>query len=261
MIQQHASRDLTYFTDRLISLDGIGTELQKRFKVAYKHGMFEKDLQTQLMWRVEQGKGNRARRSENPIKTPSWSWASSMSKVEFYKDRGYSSPVWTSGRGVDCGDVVFEGDAIVVPQGKVMRLKPKDWYDGPRTRTTVYGANSSSESQNDGEDGHDESGDAEDDDSDGSVDYIDSDSTIKFDEDAVPDLAAGPLFALLLDEKHMSWSDNEEIFAQYYIVLQQCPGKPAHTYTRVGAGIFENDWRRSRARRFKNAKVRKIYIV
>ncbi|KAM0427811.1 hypothetical protein ACHAPT_007268 [Fusarium lateritium] len=327
--------------------------------------MFEEDLQTQLIWRVEdeedesddedynfesdhdedqekpKKEGSRARRSENPIKAPSWSWASSMAKVQFCKDWGSTGPAWTTESDVDCGHVVFKGDAVVVPQGKMMRLKPSDWEDVPRYRTTTYEWNGDDDDDgDDDEDGDDEDddddengdeggGDDEDDDepdgkgnsdhvnrdisekdsgvgdhthdhgnpdrdddasdlpadkdsnhgsgfqddqeqegdrssdigSDDSVDYLDSSSSIKFDEDAVPDLDMGPLFALLLAEKHMTWPDDEEIVEQYFVVLQPCPGGQAHTYTRVWAGMFSNDWRRSRALRFKNGKVRKTYTV
>ncbi|KAK3938972.1 hypothetical protein QBC46DRAFT_343023 [Diplogelasinospora grovesii] len=122
VVETHASRDLTYFTELF---DGIRTEIQKRDGSQYMHGVFERKLQSQLMWRVKHNAP--ANRKGNPIKAPSWSWASSMTKIQFLDGVSDARHAKNKRYEVGCGDIRFEGDAVVVPAGRTRKLRPSEW--------------------------------------------------------------------------------------------------------------------------------------
>ncbi|UKZ78472.1 hypothetical protein TrVFT333_006212 [Trichoderma virens FT-333] len=64
IVQQHVLAELKQPEDQLLSLEGLRTEIQKRYGgIPYKYGVFEKELQLQLMWRVDRGQ---AERHKNP---------------------------------------------------------------------------------------------------------------------------------------------------------------------------------------------------
>lgn len=128
IIVTHASRNLTYFTDRLISLDGIRTEIEKGNGYRYMHGVFENEMQSQLIWRV---KGDApSNRRGNPIQAPSWSWVSSVTEIEFLREVSGLPSSWGSEKEVDCGNIRFDGDAIIVPAGRTRKLRPSELKRG-----------------------------------------------------------------------------------------------------------------------------------
>ncbi|KAF5650120.1 uncharacterized protein FTJAE_685 [Fusarium tjaetaba] len=276
LIQTHSSRNLTYFTDRLISLDGIRTEVQKRDHTVYKFGMFEKDLQTQLLWLVCP-ESHAARPDQSPIPAPSWSWVSRTSSIQFFKDWSMTGPYRDERDKIDCGDVFFEDDVVVITDGTVMKLHPADWDPTTeRSRTNIFRRDSDtstteSETNEQDEDqaakgleitDHEEEHTSwySDIEPDSSVDYYDSYPYILFDDGNIPSQDAGPLFAVYLTRKYLVWPHDKEVqYEQYFIVLEPCLEGPADTYTRVGAGWIANDVRRGL--RFQSEKKRRIRIV
>lgn len=89
LIEYHSARDLTYETDRLMSLSGISREVAKtRPDDEYNWGVWKSEIHRNLVWQ-------RSRRaigikSDNPLNAPSWSWVSVLGPVNFWK--GYYDP-------------------------------------------------------------------------------------------------------------------------------------------------------------------------
>jgi hypothetical protein len=91
IVEEHSLRWLTYETDKLISLNGLVTEMQKsesRQGDRYFDGLWEKDLPQCLLW-----KPAFLFVAEKNLKlhhVPSWSWASRIAIVNFHicKSRG-----------------------------------------------------------------------------------------------------------------------------------------------------------------------------
>jgi hypothetical protein len=288
IIKTHTSRKLTYFTDRLISLEGIRTEMQAKSGGRYEHGVFEKHLQSQLIWQVH-GKHS-AKRKQNPLQMPSWSWASSMARVDFLS--GEDNPLVGEGRNgeeVDCGDIRFDndGDAIIVPAGRIRILKPSDWEDWDDFFLDSDDYTDSTPS--DLEDGHsdgvnsaeedcysvssdpqfnDDADKIEAENASASEDEVELDSDtscyIMFDECKTPDLKQGRVIALLLVQRHMAFAGNEEVFEEYFVILQPCAiagGVSNNTYVRVGAGYYTHNWRYVRDYAFKNRETKSLRII
>lgn len=208
IIQQHVLCDLKHPADRLVSLEGIRTKIQKRDGgTPYRFGMFEKELQMQLMWRVIKGQ---ACRSENPLVVPSWSWASSLSRIRFFEPPRIPEPLSSVIDWEDCGKMSFEGNAVLVPSGKIRKLKKSPLWKKMKVQDPFLEL------------------------------YDNSwDNTVRYDEGEPPGLFTCALFALLLCTKQMKWPDDRVSLGEYFIVLRRI-SKWDQTYERVGAGMSCN---------------------
>ncbi|KAL6855646.1 hypothetical protein J3F83DRAFT_753803 [Trichoderma novae-zelandiae] len=206
IVQHHVLSELKHPEDRLQSLESIRAAIQKRDGgTPYRHGMFEKELQTQLMWRVVKG---RAQKAENPVAVPSWSWASSMAKIQFFEYPTDPAPLSIVIQWETCGNMSFKGDTILVPAGKMRKLKKSSWWQKmkvvPEPLTEPGGWN--------------------------------WENTVRFDEIEPPGKFAGTLFALLLCTKEMKWPGDRVSLNEYFIVLRRM-SKWSQIYERVGAGM------------------------
>ncbi|OTB01702.1 hypothetical protein M426DRAFT_323207 [Hypoxylon sp. CI-4A] len=243
VVEMHTSRNLTLFTDRLKSLEGILIEVKERDKTTYSHGILHKNLPSQLIWHVV-GDAGPARRVDNPIDPPSWSWVSSMAPVRFLRDAPDPRFADLKGTNVDCGEIRIDGDAIVVPSGMTRKLRPSEW------KKNQSRASRAEENDVDYE----------------PIDYSTYDTTlfIYFDEDTPPSIEDGPLIALLLVTRFMALASNEDVYEEYFIILQQHREEGAavpDTYVRVGAGLFQHEWRYNHGRGFSNYTTRSLRIV
>jgi len=87
IVEEHSGRKLTYQADKLISISGIASEMQKsRQGDRYFDGLWEKDLPRCLLWKplflyV-------AERNNKLSHVPSWSWASRICVVIFNISKG-----------------------------------------------------------------------------------------------------------------------------------------------------------------------------
>lgn len=81
VIEAYSERKLTFPTDRLVALEGLQTELQKKLNYTYLSGIWEENLPDQLLWQV-------AHRLEagdvvNPLGLPTWTWGRVPCGVRF----------------------------------------------------------------------------------------------------------------------------------------------------------------------------------
>jgi Heterokaryon incompatibility protein (HET) len=79
LVDNYSSRELTILEDRLPALAGIASELQNIWKDTYLAGMWQNCLIRQLGWQRTYIKDP----PPEPFRSPSWSWASSRSRVIF----------------------------------------------------------------------------------------------------------------------------------------------------------------------------------
>ncbi|KAF8852863.1 HET-domain-containing protein [Acephala macrosclerotiorum] len=79
VIEQYSERQLTHSTDRLIALEGLKTELQKKTGDTYLYGLWKSSLPDQLLWQITQ----KVHKPCNPLQLPSWTWASVPCSVRF----------------------------------------------------------------------------------------------------------------------------------------------------------------------------------
>lgn len=70
IVQDFASRALTYDSDRLPALSGVAKEVARHTGYAYKAGIWEEEVHSDLLWRIE---GEAA--TPSTYTAPSWSWA------------------------------------------------------------------------------------------------------------------------------------------------------------------------------------------
>ncbi|KAH8656244.1 heterokaryon incompatibility protein-domain-containing protein [Tricladium varicosporioides] len=81
IIEQYSDRQLTHLTDRLIALEGLRTELQKKTSDTYLYGLWKNSLPDQLLWQV----ARKVDEACNPLQLPSWTWGSTPSSVRFVR--------------------------------------------------------------------------------------------------------------------------------------------------------------------------------
>jgi hypothetical protein len=77
-IKIYTSCDLSFGQDKLIAIWGIAKFLIGALKETYGVGLWERNLEEQLAWRVVgcQRSGGRPSERPTPLRAPSWSWAS-----------------------------------------------------------------------------------------------------------------------------------------------------------------------------------------
>lgn len=79
IVEKYSARSLTKATDRLVALEGLRTEMQKKTRDTYCYGMWRNGLPDQLLWHCVEP----AQRSMSPLDIPTWSWASTMHGIRF----------------------------------------------------------------------------------------------------------------------------------------------------------------------------------
>jgi hypothetical protein len=70
IVQDFASRALTYDTDKLPALSGLAKEVARHTSYTYKAGLWEDEIHSDLLWRIE-GKAQ----TPASYTAPSWTWA------------------------------------------------------------------------------------------------------------------------------------------------------------------------------------------
>ena len=79
IVEKYSARLLTNATDRLIALDGLRREMQKKTRDTYCYGLWKIGLPDQLLWYCVEP----AQRSFSALDIPTWSWASTMHGIRF----------------------------------------------------------------------------------------------------------------------------------------------------------------------------------
>jgi len=78
LIAGHSARQFTVASDRLISLEGLATELKKARGDEYRYGMWSGTLREELLW-IPIG----VKQDHSHPHVPSWSWASREGKIKY----------------------------------------------------------------------------------------------------------------------------------------------------------------------------------
>lgn len=85
IVEKYSARQLTKPSDRLVALEGVRSELQrKRPDDVYCYGLWKNAMPDQLLWYCVH-KGEEGMRD---LKLPSWTWASRLAKVRFLDVEG-----------------------------------------------------------------------------------------------------------------------------------------------------------------------------
>lgn len=87
IIELYSERLLTHPTDRLIALEGLKTEFEKKTGDSYRHGLWKNSLPDQLLWQVTR----KVLQPRNPLQLPSWTWASIPCGIRFLRIDGAKS--------------------------------------------------------------------------------------------------------------------------------------------------------------------------
>lgn len=110
IIEKYSARLLTYPSDRLIALEGLRTEMQKkRLNDTYCFGLWRFDMPDQLLWYCRQP----AERHLSPLSLPTWSWASTMHGVRFLQMKKPKNV---------CDGFKFEFNGVLQVQGTLRRI-------------------------------------------------------------------------------------------------------------------------------------------
>lgn len=83
VLQRFSCTKLTHKSDRLMAVEGIATELQKKWGDAYNRGVFISQIASHLVWMS----GDIVPESEDLRDVPSWSWASKGTEKVFWGNR------------------------------------------------------------------------------------------------------------------------------------------------------------------------------
>lgn len=71
VIQAYSGCYVTYESDKLVAISGIARMMKKEMNCQCMAGIWRRDLEHQLLWKVSQW-----RDSAHPCRVPSWSWTS-----------------------------------------------------------------------------------------------------------------------------------------------------------------------------------------
>jgi hypothetical protein len=93
IVEAYSLSALTKESDRLIALHGVAMKIKDLLGCQYAAGLFSKDMESQLAWKVIENKNSF--RSATPI-APSWSWVSIAGAISML-------PQWNQCRGQDTG--------------------------------------------------------------------------------------------------------------------------------------------------------------
>ena len=99
-VRQYSRCLLTHDGDKLIAMQGVARCLMERMKCGYVYGLWERDMENQLLWRVKGGRAEYYCLSGRDV-PPSWSWASLNGQVEW--------PLWG---GVELGNSLLVSKII-----------------------------------------------------------------------------------------------------------------------------------------------------
>lgn len=80
VLERFSCTELTHKSDRLMAVEGIATELQKKTKDTYNRGVFLSQVASHLLWMLK----SIAPESEDLQNVPSWSWASKGGSKSFW---------------------------------------------------------------------------------------------------------------------------------------------------------------------------------
>ncbi|KAF2435334.1 HET-domain-containing protein [Tothia fuscella] len=78
IVEHYSDRKLTMPTDKLIALEGVRTEFEKRTGNTYLFGIWKQSLPDELLWAVCEKSDQRV-----PLDLPSWTWATVSVGVRF----------------------------------------------------------------------------------------------------------------------------------------------------------------------------------
>jgi hypothetical protein len=85
VLQRFSCTRLTHKSDRLMAVEGIASELQKKRRDTYDRGVFFSEIASHLLWMS----GDISPESEDLKDVPSWSWASKGAEKVFWGNRIY----------------------------------------------------------------------------------------------------------------------------------------------------------------------------
>lgn len=126
VVERFSGMDLTHKSDRLLAVQGIGTELAKKMGDTYDRGVFLSQIADHLLWMSS----DTAPDSEDLNDTPSWSWASKGGKKQFF---GIIFKLVTT---IDQGKVHIHEQGYLRLQGKVVDCKVFETPNKPRGSIT-----------------------------------------------------------------------------------------------------------------------------
>jgi len=80
-IKSYTTAGLTRQTDRLIALEGIAQCLAQIYGFSYVAGLFTRNMESQLAWKLDGDIGDMESRVPDVRIVPSWSWASYLGQI------------------------------------------------------------------------------------------------------------------------------------------------------------------------------------
>lgn len=80
MIEAYTACALSFRKDKLVAIAGMAQMIYREMQCEYLAGLWRKDLEHQLLWKVSNGAPAVA---ESTVAAPSWSWASVDGTVEY----------------------------------------------------------------------------------------------------------------------------------------------------------------------------------
>ena len=85
LVEDYSSRNLTFYKDRLVALQGISSKIQRRWPgLVYAEGLWLDSMSEQLFWHGRPGDiPHLSRPNELAEMFPTWSWASTLGRVKF----------------------------------------------------------------------------------------------------------------------------------------------------------------------------------
>ena len=110
IIEQYSDRQLTHLTDRLIALEGLKTEFERKTRDLYLHGLWKNALPDQLLWQVTK----KVYLACNPLNLPSWTWASIPCGVRFLHIAGAKNL---------CTSIKADGDKGLIIKAMVKQIE------------------------------------------------------------------------------------------------------------------------------------------
>ncbi|KAJ6441437.1 fungal specific transcription factor domain-containing protein [Purpureocillium lavendulum] len=89
VVEHYSERLLMFATDKLIALEGLRNEIQKKTGYTFISGIWLESLPDQLLWHVTEH--SRPGEASNPLGLPTWTWAHVPTAVRFLPMHGAKS--------------------------------------------------------------------------------------------------------------------------------------------------------------------------